>query len=1742
MSHAQFINNRYRWLKTLSSGHENTVFLVEDTKQKNELLALKVVSLEKANGREAYTSLCEEFRFYASLRHPNILPVKDFELVKEGAALVRQENHSLSSSTSGDFFFLTLPFVDGTDLFAAGDFLSTQDLLVAILQISFALDFLHRNGFIHRDIKPSNILISKQHKTPFLLDFGLAHTTRTSFEHYAGTLEYSAPEAFLHGALDSRSDIYALGLSLYKVFFKQMPFSKSAKANDIIAAHQKGLSLDFSSRKDIPQEIIDFIIAATKPLPWERPQTLLPLIAILQKQLSAFSSSTNPTPPPFGEVGFFGREEILTNLLQHTSPSPNLFLISGESGLGKSRLFQETRTRLLTQKYRVLHFSGNDLLNVEVLPTIGQCFSSDIENLPSEQMGLLCKNICLQIEKEAHLYQGLSLFFDDFDQLPQTKQDQILFFLRYLAQYQGSKNTFRLPTSYFLSTHLPVDSIPNSPAFVTHRHALPPFSKEEVCTFLQHLLGQQRVADQLVQELMTLGAGNLLVMRHHLDSFLEEGALVWKEGVFHWLPQKLTRHKLPSSIQALTLRRLENIPEQARNALTAFAIFPEGFLRSDLDCLQLESVSPFLLWGIRNHLLVKEHITYRFANDTLRVAVLNAANSKLTKHLHLQRIQALQGQGALSLPDKREMAYHLQAIGNPKEAFALFVDCAREHSAQQNIETAIDLFLKALSLKADAANRIEISLETTRHLMSASRYAECENILKDLETPSMIKAMNSDQRMESLSLLFQLHGRHEKHSQIVSIFEKTRKALEHSRTLANHNMFARILGQVAMAHLKLGNRDESEAYIQDALKIIRKTQDRYQEIVLECHKGEIALQKSFIKQAKQIYRNALKRLTQSKKRFETLRGSRLAATILNNLGKIAAEEGKFPQALKFYQNSLDLSQQLGNLSEQSNTQIHLGNIFYRQNNFKKAREYYASSLNICRLLGRPNEEAINLFNLGNIAFMSGQLQTALDFHHQSLLAMQKIKNPLGIANSYCALAIVNLEIGDFQEAQSLIGAGEKTIKDQDFGFQKAYLKFLRGLLTKQQHVFARSREFFRIAESHFLKLGHDPELAQVYVEWAELEILDHSVKQAMMFCERAEHLAKNINSVDLLIQIEIIRTLADPKRPGHHLQEWAVQAHDLGLKNLLWQIFMTQAQQALKNSESSQPVASLLRKARHILIENSTGLSDEKRTLFWANPRHQVGHAAEREEIPTIPHNQTEATIRFRNEALKHSLDQLTDLFNINHLLNSQTNLPNLLDAILDTAIRLLRAQRGLILLKDDKNNLHIECARSLDQTAIDEPESAFSYSIAQTTINEQRTILTADALTDERFSKELSINHLKLRSVLSLPLKSRGKILGAIYIDNPHRKNAFSDEDVKLIEIVADQAALAFDNTQLRKSLEDRIEIQSAQLQQAREDLTHSFQYDRIIGGHSRRFQNVLAVLKKIEPSQSPVLIIGEKGTGKELFAKTIHYHSSLKQGPFIAGNCSALSPLLQESMLFGHVKGAIAGTGEAKKGLFELAHGGTLYLKEIAELTPIIQAKILRVLQEGEVKPLGANFLVKAQTRLIVSSTRPILPLIDQGAFRRDLYALLRAIEIEIPPLRERTEDLPVLVKYFLNTITKGTKTLSPEAAKILQQYAFPGNIAELRLVIERAWTLADHPHRNVHQILPDDLPPEMLQGQPLKAASSVLPFLEAKKQFERDYLSDLLRQYDGNVTRAAAATGLYRQYLHRLLKKHNLAKDEN
>jgi DNA-binding NtrC family response regulator len=319
--------------------------------------------------------------------------------------------------------------------------------------------------------------------------------------------------------------------------------------------------------------------------------------------------------------------------------------------------------------------------------------------------------------------------------------------------------------------------------------------------------------------------------------------------------------------------------------------------------------------------------------------------------------------------------------------------------------------------------------------------------------------------------------------------------------------------------------------------------------------------------------------------------------------------------------------------------------------------------------------------------------------------------------------------------------------------------------------------------------------------------------------------------------------------------------------------------------------------------------------------------------------------------------------------------------------------------------------------------------------------------------------------------------------------------------------------------------------------------QFGRMIG-KSEPMQHLFQIAEQVAGSDVTVLIQGESGTGKELLAREIHERSPRKKGPFVAVNCAALPDTLIESELFGHERGAFTGANEQKKGKFEQAHGGTIFLDEIGDMNALTQAKVLRVLEEKKIERLGGNSTIPVDVRIISATHKDLPSEVESGQFRPDLLYRLKVVTLEIPPLRERTEDMPLLIQTFLAMYSarhkKGNLCITAEALKCLTEYAWPGNIRELRNVIEGCVVL-----NRSGSIQVSDLPIEVRsQRSPNRSNLSekgeaqtplfTLPFKEAKRQFEIEYITKKLKENNGNVSRTAAQTGLHRQSLQQKLRE--------
>lgn len=346
-----------------------------------------------------------------------------------------------------------------------------------------------------------------------------------------------------------------------------------------------------------------------------------------------------------------------------------------------------------------------------------------------------------------------------------------------------------------------------------------------------------------------------------------------------------------------------------------------------------------------------------------------------------------------------------------------------------------------------------------------------------------------------------------------------------------------------------------------------------------------------------------------------------------------------------------------------------------------------------------------------------------------------------------------------------------------------------------------------------------------------------------------------------------------------------------------------------------------------------------------------------------------------------------------------------------------------------------------------------------------------------------------------------------------------------------------AFDFIEKPLSLEKTVltvrnAIKQRDLERTNAQLVEQLSHEYEMVGDSIAMRALRKQISIVAPTDGRVLISGESGTGKELVARAIHAQSRRKNLPFVEINSAAIPEDLVESELFGHAKGAFSGASAAKKGKFEIADGATLFLDEIGDMSPRVQAKMLRVLEEQRFEPVGSNTPVKVDVRVISATNKPLSSLIENGDFRADLFYRLNVIPFQIPPLRERLEDIPALVEHFNRKFSlsygKKLKEFSPEAIEALQNYAWLGNVRELKNTIERVVIMVEK-----QKISGEDLPKFNVSDEPIASSFRFPSFKDATDAYQREFILHKLAEFDGNVAKAAESMGVDRSHLYRRMK---------
>ncbi len=488
---------------------------------------------------------------------------------------------------------------------------------------------------------------------------------------------------------------------------------------------------------------------------------------------------------------------------------------------------------------------------------------------------------------------------------------------------------------------------------------------------------------------------------------------------------------------------------------------------------------------------------------------------------------------------------------------------------------------------------------------------------------------------------------------------------------------------------------------------------------------------------------------------------------------------------------------------------------------------------------------------------------------------------------------------------------------------------------------------------------------------------------------------------------------------------------------------------------------------------------------------------------------------------------QLVAVYSMIRKLNSQSDPDAMLESILDMALEVVRAERGMILLRDDDGEFVVHLARNLEHETIADAGAFSSGIVAQAGAG--KAVLSLDARNDSRFSELKSVSLYGIHALMCVPLRAHDRIVGAVYVDSKE-DGMFTSDDLRFLEAFADHAALALANARRRAGLvEDTERLQQEAAERAGRG--------NLIGG-SPPMKQVFELIDKVAASELPVLIQGESGTGKELVAQAIHYGGPRRERAFVGENCAAIPDTLLQSELFGHVRGAFTGADRDRAGLFEQAHGGTLFLDEIGDMSPTMQAQILRALQEGEIRRVGGTKPIRVDVRVIAATHRDLQQETAAGRFREDLLYRLQVLLIELPPLRERRGDVRRLTRHFLGRIAaergKPVQAVDAKILDLLEGCAWPGNVRQLQNALQRLSLLAGDGSIGTEILMLDPGLRSLLAGDD-SAATPAAPL--SLSSSERDRIVEALRAAEGNRARAARLLGVSRATIYRKIKELKL-----
>ncbi|HET7434652.1 MAG TPA: sigma 54-interacting transcriptional regulator [Thermoanaerobaculia bacterium] len=1770
--------SRYQIRAVLKQTHDTCVYRVFDGSDRRDE-AIKILRHELSDPQQLLR-FKTEFETLASVEHPSIIKVFDFGLLPDALP------------------YFTMEYFAGKKISEYFKGQNWDELYDVILQLAAGLHHIHHLGIIHLDLKPSNILVSDDGKAK-IMDFGLAIETRQVLDRrIRGTLHYMAPEVLRQDRVDSRADLYALGMTLYETVTGALPGYGKAPI-DVIRMHlDNGIRPPSSINPRIPDALDAIIMRLLEKDPRHRFPSAA---ALLQAVAEAAGKKAPPAELLVGRGELFaapliGRKNEVAQLMSLISEARDGrgtgVIVAGAEGMGKSRIVRDATLRAQVDGAKV--FCGRCPVNRK---TIYAPFFEIFEQMVAavnpeadvaEEIRRIVRPVVAAAGPETNQPQH-GQKYRLYNRIVQSMQD-IYGFLSAGSETGGSPLILTVedlqwadPSTAELFSFLVGEARNNkllvigtltletggeaalessSPdlAFweqrakegnfpIIHVESL---SEPLVREHLQSLLGDENVSEELVRWMLWESAGSPLNIRRIIDYLIGHEYLRWQPTGWVADMERIRTLRIPGGAASILMEKVEALDPEKRAVLEAAAVCGETM---SVDLLtKAASLGPLASASLAtdtNATLESadgEAATFAALRDLVRANLLDEAGDGSTiafPQIHLR--DAIYN----AMPERRRAELHLR-IGEALEPQA------RDGSTQLVGQVAYH-FARANDIERGTRYSIDagdIAMRTLAHEEATEFYRVALELMD-------LGGMEEARKAEVREKLADAYYRRDDYRAAMHAFQFLLKSIQ-ARSKDDEETLdvARVMKKIGKVLARRGDLDAAMTYFAHALTIYEK-HDHTVDV------AELLNRIAWLHRVKDDLELAKDTAERARALLEGKEPTVVYGYVKNILGLIEFAAGNWQRSREILEEAVAIGEKLSSEQLCKVASTNLGNTLWKLGDWETALANFRKNLEISEAEGDLYDLVTAYNNVGVVEYGRGNFHVAAEFFEKSVRIDEKIG-----AFEHEALAQENL--GD---ALEMLGRWNEAMEHYQRcitleGFDEArtsrssvYVPLAR-LMTKKGDL-ARALEYVQKA-LHAAERARDEDLvAEASYVMAQIEDERENSEESKRHLARALEIYEKNRTVQGLARAHTAAASLSLREQRldesvRHAEEGARYAKEIGDRFTLAKNDWVWGKILFFRNEREQAMAKL--DAARSAFEDIDTPYELGRLLFDIGLMREEAEEATTtirsavrifERLDATNDLERARGALFRIKPAGRAPDQnVVGLYEIVKIINSTLDLNEVLTRVLDVAIRRLRAERGMILLLDPITGaLRTRVARNIKESGDGDSSKRSPQSIVKEVIHSGQSVMSADARSDDRFVESESVIAENILSILCVPLIIKERISGAIYVDHRQARHLFSQKDLSFLEAFADQAAIAIENARLYEELEEARTRLSLENETLRREVLVEKHLDSVVG-QSEAVAKIQFAIRKAAAGHSTVLVRGESGTGKGLIARIIHNVGPRRNGPFIKFNCAALPETLAESELFGHEKGAFTGADRRKLGRFELANNGTIFLDEIGKMTLAMQAKLLRVVEDKEFERVGGTQTIKTDVKIIAATNLEIEKAIAEGTFREDLFYRLNIIPITLPPLRERKDDIPMLSEHFIKKISKDlgveTKRLEPGVLDLFFRYDWPGNVRELEATIHRAIVMSNGEVMTKAEFysLFGEAAPNIVGGDVAAAPGALINPMIGKIEINSDVYDEVMSNVDkqliqralensgGRIREAARRLGLARNTLKAKMQRYNIA----